>query len=577
MAFVALLTMAGVIASISWGARLAATARDGWFERGRQASVELSSAVDTALLQIDAQIRALAVLFHSSAQVDADELAEAESRLSGDGLNVALSGLAFAVRRDGRDVSELAVGTLVRSATAADADAIAPGAALHFPIALAGRRDSPFRRGMDLMGHEALQAMAMSAVSMPGAAVMSPAFAMDGVWYAGFAVAVPNGPEDGLLFGVLRLDDLFARTVRWKPDGIELRLMQRPSAWAARSSPVLVHGVATPPTDAVATFDHRFTHGEARWHLQWSLLPTYLGGPDLVPARLVGGGGAVLSLMVGLALCLLIHQNALIRRRVDDRTAELSKALEMAEQGSRAKTNFLSVIGHELRTPLNAVIGFSDLLEAMQTSPEARSYLGFVQAGGRHLLRLVSDLLEIAQAESGELALNESTVALSDLIGEAVRAAAPLAVHSGVALEIRLDDDLPPVRGDPDRLRLILDNLLLNAVRAASANGRVTVGAVGCGDGTGLQVSVSDSGPGMTESQVTASLRLFEQVEDPMNRRNEGLGIGLPLCRHLIRLHGGALSIDTGPGRGTIVMVTLPRHRVLPRPAALEPLRMQVP
>lgn len=577
MTLVALLTAAGVIASVFAGIRLAHDNRAAWLDRGRQEAVDLTSSIDNALLQVEAQLRAIAILFYSSEKVEVGELAEAEVRLPADGLSVTLSGLAFAtvVDDEERDAYELGSQTLL--SLPGRPDMRSEEAYEHFPVTIASRGNSLFHRGADLSAEPALRAMSYSAIRLADTVVMSPAFRLDGRWLAGFAIAVPNDGETGLLVGVLELSDLFGHTIRWKPDGLDFRLMQHPSGWEPGEATKLVIGTSDIPESSVATFDFSFTHGEARWDVQWNLFPSYRGGADTVPAWLIAIAGSLLSIIIGFALGLLLYQNALIRRRVDERTAELREALGLAEQGSRSKTNFLAVIGHELRTPLNAVIGFSDLLEELQQDGTSRNYVQFVQAGGRHLLRLVNALLEVAQAETGELRLDESAVDLSELINETARSVGPTVQESTVALEINLPTDLPMVWGDRARLQLIIVNLFLNAMRAATDRGAVVVEAFVRDDDGGIRLVVSDTGPGMTESQVTASLRLFEQIEGPMSRRHEGLGIGLPLCRHLVHLHGGTLSIDTGPGTGTSVCIDLPAERTIVSGSLDAALRMQAP
>jgi|GEM_PF-5748040 len=577
VAIVALLSLAGAASFVFWGLRLAESSHATWVDRGRQEAVELSAAVDNSLLQIAAQLRALATLFYSSERVDAAELARAEADLPVDGLSLTLSGLAYATAVDESDRAsvEHRIGAGMSFPGAQDRAAL--WSSTHFPITLPSTRSSLFHIGADLTAETSLRSMALTATRHPESVIMSPAFDYDGRWLAAFAIAGPNGAETGLLIGLLDLDDLFRRTVQWAPPGLALQLVQAPSSWEVGGEPILVYSDYDTGLNPVATAIHRFTHGEARWELRWHVLPTYRGGVDLVPAWLAGAGGSVISLLIGLALGMLLYQNALIRRRVEERTAELQVALVQAEQGNKAKTNFLAVVGHELRTPLNAVIGFSELLEASQPTQTGRDYMRFVLTGGRHLLRLVNDLLEVAHAEAGELRLNEGTVDLRALVEETAEMVAPLLDQSDVRLRLDVPSDMPPLRGDPERLRLIVLNLLLNAVRAASPRGEVTIDAEVRSEDGGLSFRVADTGPGMTESQVTASLKLFEQVEGPMNRRHEGLGIGLPLCRHLTDLHGGTLTIATGPGRGTTVSVDLPAARTLELTREAEPVRLQAP
>lgn len=559
---VGVFTVLGIAGSIYGGLRLAESRRAGWYERSLSEAVELSAAVDSTLLHLEVQLRALAVLFYSSERVEAEELLEAEERLVPEGLSVSLSGLAYARAVDDdektayekREGIELSYPGLpgVRSANAFT----------HFPVALPSGRHPIFRRGADLAAHPALRSMALSAMRLERAVVMSPAFRIRDDWLIGFAIGVPNGTEQGILLGVLPLETLLGHTVQWKSEGLVFRLMQDSSSWDAETGPVLIRGLAASAGEVAATHEFRFTHGEARWSLNWDVLPSYEGGVSMLPFWLLAMSGSLLSLLIGLGISLLLYQNALIRRRVDLRTAELEKALERAEEANRAKTNFLAVIGHELRTPLNAVIGFSELLEPQQTSSTSQDYIRFVQSGGRHLLRLVDALLEVAQAEDGGLILANEKVDLGAVVRDSVGLAGASIGVSAAEIDVDLPASLSRVRGDAARLELVMLNLVLNALRAAGESGKVRVRATVRED-HGIRLLVSDDGPGMAESQVTASLRLFEQVEGPMNRRHEGLGIGLPLCRHLMRLHGGGLSIDTRPGCGTTVTVDLPADRTL--------------
>lgn len=560
---VLVLSLCGVAASVLGALRVAELSRQHWLERGRMEALELSSAVDGALLQVEAQHRALATLFHSSFFVEAEELSRAEANFPSDGLSVTLSGLAFAAILDDSERQRYEDGRGLVLSVPGEPDTRSPRRASHFPVMLSSKGHPQFHEGADLAAIAPLRSMALSAARLQRTVIMSPTFQIDDRRLAAFAISASNGLTPGLLLGVLDVNELFERIVHWEVPGLTMQLLEYPGSWEVDGEPMMVRGVAKPPDGSVATFDHRFTHGEARWNLQWTLLPSFAGGVDIVPSLILGFGGTMLSLLVGLALCLLIYQNALIRRRVDERTAELSDAVKRAEAGNQAKMNFLSVIGHELRTPLNAVIGFADLLESKQPTEAARSYVNFVQTGGRHLLRLVNALLEVAQAETGGLTLEETEIDVRQMLEEAVQSVDASVMAPGVTIGFDVADVLPALRGDRERLLLVVVNLVLNAIRAAGEGGKVSVGAQRSPANGGVRIRVLDTGSGMSERQVQASLQLFEQVESPMDRRHEGLGIGLPLCRHLVRLHGGTLEIDTRPGQGTVVTVDLPSQRIL--------------
>ena len=561
----AVLTVAGVVSSVLWGLHLAEVSRAAWIERGRMQALEHSRAVDAALSQVEAQLQALATLFHSSDQVDPDELISAEANLPAEGLSVTLTGLAYVRILDNTERAAHEARTGVAITYPGDPYRRAPDDLSHYPVSLGSRGFPVFHEGADLAALPALRSMALSAERLRREVVMSPTFMLGGRRLIALAVFAPNGGVPGLLIGLLPLESVFSHSLHWHVPGLEVQLLEYPGSWEVDGVAEAVRGGPSPGDSRSVSFEHRFTHGEARWKLDWSLLPHFQGGVNTLSAWTVAIGGSLLSLILGGVLSLLVYQNALIRRRVDERTAELSDALSRAEEGNRAKTNFLAVVGHELRTPLNAVIGFADLLEDNQPNETARSYVRFVQGGGRHLLRLVNSLLEVAQAEAGGLTLAESDICVQDLVTEAVRSIDPSVLAPKVDLRIRVDEELPRIRGDWERLLLVTINLLLNALRAAGDGGRVTVRAGGRPEDGGVRLTVTDTGPGMTDSQVTASLALFEQIESPMNRRHEGLGIGLPLCRHLVHQHGGTLFIDTRPHVGTSVIVDFPAARSLPR------------
>jgi PAS domain S-box-containing protein len=244
---------------------------------------------------------------------------------------------------------------------------------------------------------------------------------------------------------------------------------------------------------------------------------------------------------------------------------ELVQALDRAEQANRSKNEFLANMSHELRTPLNAVIGFSDILrhELMGPIGERKyvEYAGDIHDSGMHLLRIIEDVLDLSKLEAGQLRLREETIDLAELCRGCARLVQMQAEAGGIVLEVALPSGLPSVRADAVRLKQVLVNLLSNAVKFTPAGGWVRLGAET--GARGLTLSVSDTGIGMREQDIPLALERFGQIENALGRRQPGTGLGLPLSKHLVELHGGRLAIESRYGFGTTVRVNLPEERLV--------------
>jgi signal transduction histidine kinase len=282
-----------------------------------------------------------------------------------------------------------------------------------------------------------------------------------------------------------------------------------------------------------------------------------------------GAGALILVLSAATAFALNRQLQARLRahRQLNETVRELERARIAAEEASRVKSQFMANISHELRTPLNAVIGYSELLIEEAEGDEGKRQqfadLRRISGAGHHLLGMIDELLDISEIEVGRLELREGLVDLKELIDDCAGTIAERARAAGLELAIEPAPELPHLKADGGRLRQILLNLLSNAVKFTAPGGRIVLGAAPAEDG-GVLLSISDTGIGMAPDEIPIALEPFRQVNGTLNRRREGTGLGLPLARALAELHGGTLSIDSVPGRGTTINVTLPSARVVP-------------
>jgi len=250
------------------------------------------------------------------------------------------------------------------------------------------------------------------------------------------------------------------------------------------------------------------------------------------------------------------------RQRVE---ADLQTAREDAETANSAKSEFLANMSHELRTPLNAIAGFSQVLLSDIAGPmneKQREYVGDVQSSSQHLLSLINDILDISKIEAGQQELNDEAF---DLVGEldsAVRMFKEKAHTSGIKLEITASPELPWIKADQRLVHQMIINLLSNATKFTPSGGKVEITAHE-DDGGGLTVAINDTGVGMSKTDIPVAMSNFGQLKNQINGAGEGTGLGLPLVRNMIELHGGHLELTSRPGAGTSVSIGFPKDRVV--------------
>ncbi len=244
----------------------------------------------------------------------------------------------------------------------------------------------------------------------------------------------------------------------------------------------------------------------------------------------------------------------------------LEEARQHAVEASQAKSRFLATMSHELRTPLNAVIGFSEMMMAEMFGPVGdpryKSYVEEIHASGSHLLKIITQLLDLSRVESGRIELRESQLDLAEELAACVRMVEPQAQAKSLALTLLAGQPVQ-LRADPQLLRQMVLNLLANAVKFTDPGGAVSV-SIERGPGTdqGVGIAVSDTGRGMAEADIGPAMEPFVQLEQADRQLNEGLGLGLPLVRTMAELHQGWLEIRSEPGAGTEATIWLPRSRI---------------
>jgi len=239
--------------------------------------------------------------------------------------------------------------------------------------------------------------------------------------------------------------------------------------------------------------------------------------------------------------------------------AESTAQIE-TQLAAKVKSEFLANMSHELRTPLNTVIGFAKLLSEHQRrhlkDAEIVEYADLIRGAATHLLTVINDILDISTIHSGTYSLDAREVHLPEVLQVALAPFKSAALELGVELREDIAADLPAVKGDATKLRKVFGNLIGNALKFTPPGGSVTVEARA--QENGAVVRVRDTGLGMSKEDIAVALTPFAQVDASRSRWREGTGLGLPIAKALVQLHGGRLEIRSAKSMGTEVVVKLP-------------------
>jgi PAS domain S-box-containing protein len=262
---------------------------------------------------------------------------------------------------------------------------------------------------------------------------------------------------------------------------------------------------------------------------------------------------------------MILTENITARKeaeRIQLENVRLEQENRRFEEASRLKSEFLANMSHELRTPLNGIIGFSELLADERPGPlnrKQQDYVGNVLNSGRHLLQLISDVLDLAKVEAGKLDFEPETFQLRLGIDEVCAVVRGMAVKKQVELRSETAPELGSVRLDPHRFKQICYNLLSNGVKFTDPGGSVEIVASNL-DGGHFEVRVTDTGIGIREDEMDRLFREFEQLESGTSRRYEGTGLGLALTRKLVEMQGGRIEVRSEYGKGSSFSVVLPKE-----------------
>ena len=245
--------------------------------------------------------------------------------------------------------------------------------------------------------------------------------------------------------------------------------------------------------------------------------------------------------------------NRTLERRVEERTAELQKALERVSELSQLKANFISNISHELRTPLTHVKGYIELLVSESLGPvteEQKHALQVCQQSGTRLEGLIEDLIMVSLASRGEMSIKQENMDVKRIASLAVKSLNGKATERGLSLKAVVDDDVPMVQADAQKIGWVLSQLIDNAIKFTSAEGSVTVGVKREGENL-VVVSVTDTGIGIPAGNIDDIFEPFHQLDGSSTRRYGGTGLGLSLVRQIVEAHGSMLDVHSVEGHGS--------------------------
>jgi two-component system cell cycle sensor histidine kinase PleC len=338
------------------------------------------------------------------------------------------------------------------------------------------------------------------------------------------------------------------------------------SSMLASSLPFAVFASTVPVTCAVAL--HFALRGDLHSTILGIMAITAQGYFALLAHRLYSAG---LATLVARA-----EKDALIAE-LEQAKAVSDEARRRAEGANIAKSQFLAQMSHELRTPLNAILGFSEVMKTEVFGPHQvaayKDYSNDIHNSGQHLLNLINEILDLSRIEAGRYELNEEAVSLVVVVEDCHHLLKLRAQNRGITIHEMFEPDLPRLWADERALRQVCLNLLSNAIKFTPSDGDIWV-KVGWTASGGQYMSVKDSGPGIPDEEIPVVLSSFGQGSNAIKSAEQGAGLGLPIAKNLVVMHGGTFVLKSKVRIGTEAVATFPSERVM---AALPPLSEQTP
>jgi two-component system cell cycle sensor histidine kinase PleC len=242
------------------------------------------------------------------------------------------------------------------------------------------------------------------------------------------------------------------------------------------------------------------------------------------------------------------------------------EARRRAEEANLAKSRFLATMSHELRTPLNAILGFSEVMTSEVFGPHAssayREYAQDIHDSGQHLLNVINEILDLSRIEAGRYELNEEAVLLAHVVDDCRHMLNLRAKAKNQTVKDAIDPTLPRLWADERAVRQVVLNILSNAIKFTPQGGEITI-KVGRTSSGGQYVSIKDSGPGIPEDEIPIVMSSFGRGSLAIKAAEQGSGLGLPIVKGFVELHGGAFQLKSKPREGTEAIVTFPASRVM--------------
>jgi two-component system, cell cycle sensor histidine kinase PleC len=311
-----------------------------------------------------------------------------------------------------------------------------------------------------------------------------------------------------------------------------------------------------------------------------SILALTAGTQDSMLITLLALGGLIFFLMLalrthemGVTTLGYRAEKDLLIGALEEANAKHDEARRRAEEANLAKSRFLATMSHELRTPLNAILGFSEVMKSELFGPHSvdqyKDYSVDIHSSGQHLLNIINEILDLSRIEAGRYELNEEAVDLAAVADDCRHMLDMRAKAKQITLIAQMEPYLPRIWADERALRQIIINLLANGIKFTPSGGEVAI-KVGWTASGGQYVSIKDNGPGIPEDEIPIVMETFGRGSTAIKTAEQGTGLGLPIVKALVELHGGQFHLRSKLREGTEVLVLLPAARVIQTMSALD-------